>query len=155
MKRAVELVVIVIASLFLASCSGSFKDIKVTSCVLTEIVPRGLSAFDATIDLGVDNPAPQVTLSEMKALIKMDQVPCLHLTAEDVTLAPRSESVYTVTFHGVLDENFNPFSLLQLFNQQRQTALTADFGFRGTLRSGLGKYFEYTDIPIKDLLDRK
>lgn len=155
MKRAVELIAIVLAAFCMASCSGSFKDIKVTSWTLTEIVPRGLSAFDATIDLGVDNPAPQVTLSEMQALIKMDGAPCLHLTAEDVTIAPRTESVYTVTFHGVLDENFNPFSLLQLFNQQKQAELTADFGFRGTLRSGLGKYFEYTDVPIKDLFDRK
>lgn len=155
MKRAIELFVIVIAMFCTASCSGSFKDIKVTSWVLTEVVPRGLSAFDATIDLGIDNPAPQVTLSEMSALIKMDQAPCLHLTAEDVTIAPRTESVYTVTFHGVLDENFNPFTLLQLFNQQKQTELTADFGFRGTLKSGIGKYFVYTDVPINDLIDRQ
>lgn len=156
MKRAVELITIVIATLFITSCSGSFKDIKVTSCDIVSITPRGLSAFDASLNLGVENPAPQVTLSEMYAIIKMDQSPCLHLTADDVTIAPRSEAVYNVLFHGNLDENFNPFTLLQLFNQQQDmSVLTADIYFRGTLKSGLGKYFEYKDIPIKDLLNRK
>ena len=32
--------------------------------------------------------------------------------------------------------------------------MTADVRFRGVLKSGLGKDFEYTDIPLKDLLDK-
>ena len=155
MKRVVELIIVTIVALCAASCSGSFKDIKVTSCQLVEIVPRGLSAFDATMDLVVDNPAPQVTLSEMIALVKMDQVPCLHLAADELTIEPRSENAYTVFFHGQLDENFNPFTLLLLLKQENMDSLTMDISFRGSLKSGLGKHFEYNDIPIKDVLDKK
>ena len=155
MKRSVELTVMLVAALLLASCSGSFKDIKVTSCEIVSITPSGRSAFDATLNLGIANPAPQVTLSEMYALIKMDQVPCLHLTADNVSIAPRTEAVYNVSFHGRLDEDFNPFSLLKFLNRQNETELTADIFFRGTLKSGLGKYFEYKDVPIKDLLNAK
>lgn len=155
MKRVVELFLTLVAAFCIASCSGSFKDIKVTSCDIVSISPRGLSAFDASLNLGISNPAPQVTLSEMYAIIKMDQVPCLHLTAEDVTIAPRSEAIYNASFHGTLDENFNPFALLQLLNRPDETELTADISFRGTLRSGLGKYFEYKGVPIKELLNNK
>ncbi len=155
MKRVVELLIITVAALSAASCSGSFKDIKVTSCQLVEIIPQGLSAFDATMNLTVDNPAPQVTLSEMYALIRMSQAPCLHLTADNVTIEPRSEKAYTVYFHGHLDESFNPFTLLLLMKQENMDSLTMDISFRGTMKSGLGKHFEYTDIPIKDILGKK
>ena len=155
MKRVIKLIICLAAALSITSCAGSFKDIKLTSCDIVSIDPRGLSAFDAALNLGVHNPAPQVTLSEMKAVIKMDQMPCLHLTAEDLTLARCSDAVYNVSFHGNLDENFNPFMLLQLLNQQDPASLTADISFHGKLRSGLGKYFEYKDIPIKDFLGKK
>lgn len=155
MKRAVQHIVTLLAVLCIASCSGSFKDIKVLSCDIVSIEPRGLTAFDAALNLGIENPAPQVTLSEMKAVIKMDEVPCLYLNAEDLTLARCSEAVYNVSFHGNLDENFNPFALLQLLNQQNQPKLTADISFHGRLRSGLGKYFEYKDIPIEELFGKK
>ena len=126
-----------------------------TSCDLVSLVPRGLSAFDAVLDLAVDNPAPQVTLSEMEAVVKMDQAPCMYLEAEDVTISPRTELIYRVTFHGSLDEHFNPFTLLALLQQPDMAMLTMDIRFKGSLKSGLGKHFEYTDIPIKDLLGKR
>ncbi|MBQ9462093.1 MAG: hypothetical protein IJU68_00360 [Bacteroidales bacterium] len=152
MKKFVLILMTALAGVCLSSCSGSFKDIKLTSCELVSLSPRGLSAFDAVLNLSIDNPAPQVTLSEMSAVIKMNQVPCLHLTAEDITISPRTELIYSVTFHGTMDENFNPFTLLSLVKQPDLAAMTIDVGFRGTLKSGLGKYFEYKDIPVKDLI---
>ena len=133
----------------------SFQDIKITSWELGSLSPRGLSAFDAVLNLEVDNPAPQVSLSEMTAVIKLDQVPCLHLTADDITLVPHRRAWYTASFHGSLDENFNPFTFLQLIRQPDLAQLTMDVQFKGTLRSGLGKHFEYTDIPLKELMQKK
>lgn len=153
MKRSIELLIIALAALCAASCADSFKDIKITSGKLVSISPRGLSAFDAVMELEVDNPAPQVTLSEMTALVKMNQEPCLHLTAEDVTISPKSRELYTVVFHGYLDENFNPFRLLELLGKANMESLTMDIRFRGSLKSGLGKHFEYKDIPVNDLMN--
>lgn len=154
MKRIATLLITALAVLCTVSCSESFKDIKVTSCQLESITPRGLSAFDAILDIGINNPAPQVTLSEMNAVIRLNEIPCLYLTAEDITLEPRSEQVYVAFFHGSLAEDFNPFSLLPLLQHPELEGITLDLGFRGTLRSGLGKYFEYTGIPIKDIMGK-
>ncbi len=154
MTRTLRLILAAVVTLCATACA-SYKDIKVTGCELTAIVPRGLTSFDATMDISVSNPASEITLSEMNALVKLRQEPCLHLTAEDVTIAPRSENVYTVIFHGDLDGEFNPFSLLPLLRQKDFSEVTIDLGFRGTLRSGLGKYFEYKDIPVTDLLPQQ
>lgn len=154
MKRIAILLIAALAVFCTGCCTGSFKDIKLTSCELESITPRGLSAFDAVINIGIDNPAPQVTLSEMSAVIRLHETPCMYLTADDVTIAPKSEMVYTAFFHGSLAEGFNPFALLPLLQQPDLEGLTIDLGFRGTLKSGLGKYFEYTGIPVKDLMGK-
>lgn len=152
MKRICRLIILALAVLSLASCAKSFKDIKVTSCDVVSVSPKGLTSFDAELNLGVDNPASQINLSAMTATLKMDGVPCLYLTADDVTLAPRIEVIYPVHLHGLMDSNFNPFTLLSLIKQPELSPMTIDVKFHGALRSGIGKDFEYNDIPLKQLL---
>ena len=154
MKASFSLVFCALAAVILCGCSKSFQDIRVTSCDVESLSPRGLTSIDATVNIGVDNPTVQVTLSQMKAVVKMDGVPCLNVTADDLTLAPRTEDVYTVLMHGTLAEGFNPFQLLTLLGQPELDPMTIDVSFHGTLRSGLGKDFEYTDIPLKELLSK-
>ena len=154
-RAAIYLALLVTAIFGLSSCNyKSLKDIKVTSCDITSISPKGLSAFDATVDLGVDNPSVQFSLSKMNAVVKMQGEPCMYLTADDVTVAPRQEQVYTLVLHGSMADGFNPFSLLNLLKEQEQEPLTIDVSYRGNLKSGLGKNFEYKDISLKDLIGR-
>lgn len=152
MKRVAELLIVALAAFCLSACTKSFQDIKVTSCRLVSVSPKGLTSFDAVLEVGVDNPAPQLTLSNAYAKLKMDDNPCLHLTADDLTIQPRAEQVYTVMLHGTIDGNFNPFSLLSLLEDQNLDRMTIDVSFHGALKSGLGKDFEYKDIPLKELL---
>ncbi len=154
MSKFIRIFIIAVAALCLSSCANSFKDIKVTSCELLSLSPKGLSALDAAIAIGVDNPTVQVTLTNMYALVKMDGEPCLHVTADDVTLSPRSEEIYNIDIHGNIDGSFNPFQLLTLLQGSGLEMVTVDVWFRGVLKSGFGKDFEYKDIPIKDLLDQ-
>ena len=154
MKRYLRLFVIALAVFCACSCAKSFQDIKVTSCDIVSLSPRGLTSIDATVNIGVDNPTVQVTLTRMNAVLKMDGIPCLLVTADDVTLDAKSEKVYPLLLHGSLDSEFNPFQLLTLLQQPDLEPMTIDVSFRGKLRSGLGKDFEYTDIPLKELLGK-
>ena len=144
---------LLLSILLLASCAKSLKDIKMTSFDIEALTPRGLSAIDAAVSIGIDNPTVQVTLSRMQATAKMDGIPCMYVVADDVTLEPRTQQIYRLDLHGMLDENFNPFQLLALFHQQQMELITVDVTFRGTLRNGLSKDFTYNDIPLKVLLE--
>ncbi len=154
MKRVVKLFAAALLVLMASSCAKSLKDIKVTSYEITSFSPRGLTSFDATVDLGVDNPSVQFALSKVKAVVKLDGAPCLHLTADDVTVAPRCEQVYPLVLHGTMDEGFNPFSLMTLLRSPGLEPLTIDVSFYGALKSGLGKQFEYKDLPLTDLVSQ-
>lgn len=152
MKKIAEIFIVFTAVLTLASCSNPFNDIRVTSCELVSASPRGLSAFDAVLDVSVDNPAPQITLSGANAVVKLEGVPCLYLTADDVTIMPKTELIYPVTLHGTLDSGFNPFALLSLIKAENWELMTVDVFFYASLKSGLGKHFEYRNLPLKDVL---
>ena len=154
MRRLAELILLALSALLLTSCGKSLKDIEVTSCKVTSISPKGLSAFDATVDLGVNNPSVQLTLTRMNATVKMDGAPCLYLTADDVTLEPRSEQVYILSIHGLLDGNFNPFALLALLDSPDMDPMTIDVSCHASIKSGLGKDLIYKDIPLKELLGK-
>ena len=147
-KKTAKIVTLLLAAaLCLCSCGKSLKDIKITSYEVSSVAPRGLSAFDATIDLGVNNPSVQFSLSAISATVKMDGTPCLYLTADDVKVA-------TLILHGVLDKAFNPFSLLTLLQNPDLEPITLDLSYHGSLKGGLGKDFEYKDIKVKDLIGR-
>lgn len=155
MKRIARILLVALAALGLCSCSNSFKDIKVTSFDIVSLTPRGLSSIDAVVAIGVDNPTVQVSLTQMSAALKMDGIPCIYATAEDATLAARSNQVYTLTLHGTLDDEFNPFQILTLLKNPDLKGVTADVHFRGTLSSGLGKTFDYKDIDLSGLINKK
>ncbi|MBO4671665.1 MAG: hypothetical protein J5640_07495 [Bacteroidales bacterium] len=154
MKRVAELFLVALSALLLTSCGKSFKDMEITSCKITSISPKGLSAFDATVDLGVNNPSVQLNLTKLKATVKMDGAPCLYLNADDVTIEPRSEQVYVLTIHGLLDGSFNPFALLTLLDSPDLEPMTIDASCHAALKSGIGKDLIYEDVPLKDLLGK-
>ena len=154
MRRLAELILVALAALLLTSCAKSLKDIEVTSCNVTSISPKGLSSFDATVDIGVNNPSVQLTLTKMNATVKMDGAPCFYLTADDVTLEPHCEQVYILSIHGLMDSGFNPFALLTLMNNPDLEPMTIDVSCRASLKSGLSKDLVYRDIPLKDLIGK-
>ncbi|MBR4802018.1 MAG: hypothetical protein IK041_04325, partial [Bacteroidales bacterium] len=47
----------VAAVLFVASCAGRYKDIKITSLKLESVVPSSLKSVDAVVLVGVENPS--------------------------------------------------------------------------------------------------
>ncbi len=139
MNRIVKILLTALVVLCCSSCGKSLKDIQVTSCKLTSISPRGLSSFDASLDLEVDNPSVQVSLTKMSATLKMNggrASNCLR-NMQEMTAAL-----------------FLPFSLLTLLQDMDLEPMSVDVFCHGALKSGIGKDFVYKDLPLKDLLDK-
>lgn len=150
MKRVISL--FVLCALLLSSCTGKFQDIKLTSYDIVSISPKGLSSVDAILDLGIDNPAMPLNLTEIKGVAKMNGETCLELTADDVRLEGRSEKVYRVPLHGVLGGNFNPFQLLTLLKSADLSQIKVDVSARAEVGCGIGKNIEIKDMSLDKLL---
>ena len=152
MKRAIPFLLLCVA--LLSGCSVSkFKDIKATSFEIVSITPTGLSAVDAVVDVGVDNPATDFAISNAAGVLKFEGEECLTVTATDmVEIEGKSEKVYRVPLHGVLAGSFNPFRLLTLLKSKDLSRFTVDVSARATLRSGIGKELEFKGLPLEKLL---
>ena len=150
MKRVITLLLLCMA--LLSSCAGSFKDIRMTSYDIVSITPKGLSSVDAVIDLGIDNPAMGFTLTDIKGVARLNNEPCLLISADDMKIEGRSEKEYRLLVHGVLGENFNPFQLLTLLKNTDLSQIKVDASARAELGYGIGKTIEIKDKGLDKLL---
>lgn len=152
MKRLLP--ALLLFGLLLSSCCmGKFSDIKIKDASLESVNPIGLTALTAVANVEVDNPAPTFTLLNIHGVIKQDGVPCLTLTAEDVTVQGRTRAHYELPFAGALCDGFNPFTLLTVLKSKDLSAFTLDVAAHAQLKSGLGKDIEFKDLAVQSLLE--
>lgn len=148
MKRVSGIFTVILVLLVMSGCAGSVKDIKLTSFDIVSLSPRGFTGVDALVELGVDNPAVSFELFDMSGFVKLDGVPCLRLTADQLVVQGKCSKIYSVPVKGQLADGFNPFSMLTLFQNADLSRITVDLSARVNIRGGLGKNIELKDLPL-------
>ena len=65
MQKVKHILLLVTAVLLVAGCSPArkFKDIRLTSWEIRDVRPQGFRGLNATIAVGIDNPATSVTIT--------------------------------------------------------------------------------------------
>ena len=151
MKRLIPLFLLCIT--LICGCSKGVSDIKVTSFDIVSLTPQGLSAVDAVMDVGIDNPLIGFTLSDIKGIVKMDGTPCMTITSQPVTLEGKSDKVYRIPLTGVLSGAFNPFQLLDLVKDKDLSRFKVDATAKVILPGGISKNLEFKDLAVEKLLN--
>lgn len=145
-------IIFIAACLLLTSCGKGVKDIALTSFRLVSVSPQGLSGVTMLVEVGVDNPTVGFEITDVNAVLKLDSVPALLLTADQLMVEGRAQKLYTIPLKGQIAEGFNPFQLLRLISDDSvMSRLTADVSARAALRGGLGKNIEMKDIKLDSL----
>lgn len=152
MKRASTILLSFILLLLVSGCAKTYKDIKVTSFDLVSVTPQGLTRVDALIDVGIDNPIVGFEVFDANGLVKLDGEPCLSITADQLVVQGKTAKTYRIPLNGVIADGFNPFQLLTLFKNLDMSRVTVDLSARVNLRGGVGKVFEFKDMPLDKML---
>ena len=148
------LLVAAVAACCLSSCRNAYKDLAITSFDLVSLTPAGMKGADAVVRAGVHNPAGAFTLRHPEGIVKYNSEPVARLTTENVRIAARCDSTYTLRVHCSLEEGVSAMRLLPLLSKRNKEAFTADFSARAVLRGKLGKDIAYTDIPLGELIEK-
>lgn len=151
MKRFI--LIISVCAVLMTGCH-SFKDIKVNSFELTRVIPVGLSALEAEVNVEIDNPTVGFTVENVEGLLKMDGDSCMTVTSDQIKIAKKSTQHYAIPLHGKLADGFNPFQLLNILGTKDLSVFTIDVKAHGALKGGIGKDIEYKDIPLTSLIDK-
>ena len=146
--------ILALCALLLSGCSKSVKEIRVTSFEVVSVTPVGLTRFVATVEAGIDNPFASLLVEDFEGHLKLDGQECLDVSAGELLLEGRCDKTYAIPFEASLSEGFSPFRILPILSDPDPLRLSVDISARASLRSGVGKTFEFKDIPIDKFLKR-
>lgn len=153
MKSRIVLILAAFA-LLCCSCAGGFRNIQVTSCEVKSLNPSGFAKLDATVEIGVHNPAAELHLTDIEGIAKFKGEPCLTLTTPDLVIEGRTDKIYTVTVTGKIDKDFDLLQILAIAGDlAKLNDITVDISCRAGL-GGVGKKIVKKDIPLRDLMDK-
>ena len=141
------------AVIFLAGCTGSVRDIKVSDFTIDAVTPCGLRGLDAVIGITVDNPAAKFNVRGSQATIRMGGDALLRLSSDSLTVFRRGVERYHIPVHGELDGGFSIFSALPLLQEGIVSQCTVDMEFIAGIGK-LEKKLNFNDIPLQKILNR-
>lgn len=152
MKRLLVLVGIVMM-LSLTGC-GKFKEIKVNSVDFEKVSPRGLREVDVNVAVEIDNPACQIKLSDMEAVLKYSGKVLGNMTVAPFTMKGRCVETYHLDTKVRLHGGVGLYDIVQIFRDKKFIdKCVVDITVTGKLKGGLKKTMTKKDVPLKKLLN--
>lgn len=149
MVRLLALLVLVVS---LSGCGLSkVKDMSITSCGFKYLVPTSTRSVDAVLLLGVDNPALQLTLSDVEGTIDQGDRALATFTTGEITLAARTEQVYELPCTVTLADGVSFLDVLSLAARRSLSGITADINLYVKLKSGAGMPLQFKDVDLSSL----
>lgn len=152
MRKVKHILILVAAVLLVAGCSPAkkVKDIRLTSWEIRDVKPQGFRGLNATIAVGIDNPAMSVTIDRLEGLIHTNEKEFARFeTTSGIQLAGKSEQVYEVPCSFSLCDGFTILHVFALMETQNLDDLNVDVVARVRVK-GISKTLRYSDISIKD-----
>ena len=149
-----RLIVLVLA-VMLVSLTGcnKFTEIKLNDAILEKLTPHGLRGVDIDMIIEVDNPAPQLKISDVEVFVKHSGKVLGKVTVDPFIMKARSVEQYDLKARMVLDEKVTIYDVLMLLNNDFIANCTVDMTAKGTLRVGLSKTIKKNDVPLKKLIE--
>lgn len=145
--------VLFLAALLALGGCAKFSQISATSVKLQSINPRGMRALALKVDVGVHNPAQQISLSEISGEVLVSGKVIGYVTMDPVTLAARADSTYSVKADVTLAEGVTLMEALALAKKKTLENATANVSAKARLKSGVSKKLKMKDIPLKTLME--
>ena len=139
--RRILAVVGIVMMLCLTGC-GKFKEIKVKSVKIEKVSPYGLRGLDVKLGVNIENPAPQVKLSDMEAVVKYCGKVLGVVTVDPFTMKGRTTETYHLKAKMTLDKEVSLYDMLMFLDKKTAEGYVNHYGAE---RLAFG-----TDYPVWD-----
>lgn len=149
--RRIALLIVSALLLTLTGC-GKFTQIEVNSVKVEKICPYGLSGVEAGLAVEINNPAVQIKLSDMEAVVRYCGKVLGNVTVDPFTMKGRTVETYHLDGRLVLDKEVSFYDLLMFLDKDFAENCVLDITAKGKLRGGLSKKITKKDVPLKKLM---
>ena len=105
------------------------------------------------LDVEVDNPGAQVSLSEISATLEHSGKILGVVAVEPFVLDARSDEIYSLNADVDLGEEASVADLGRLLNKKALDETLVDVSAKVRIRKGIVRKVEFNDVPLKKLLE--
>ena len=157
MKNKAQNIIIFIAILAVTLVSGGCAKLSrvcVTSVALESVSPKGFRSLTLNLNVGVHNPASEITLSEISGELLLSGKVIGKVAMAPVVLAPKADSTYKVNPDLSLAEGVSIMQVLALAG--KQTTLdeaTANIYAKIKVKGLPVKKMKMEGVSVKELLE--
>ncbi len=143
------------AVLCLSSCGGikKLEDLKITSANISGITASKLRGAGLVLEIGVDNPGTQVTLSDISCNLERFGKVLGMVTVDPFTIEAKTEKIYTIKADIALGQGMSLMDMRLFLDENALNEMTADIKARVQLKGGASKNLVFNDIPLKKLIE--
>ncbi len=157
-KRTLSIILPALA-LLLTSCTGNItkvKEMQLTSFKISSVSPAGLKAVDLTMELGIDNPAVQFTLSDIQLdLYRLDQPLGSFTNSQDLLVKGSTVGTYTLSGRVSLSDGVSLAQLLSYVSQPDPADYSLSYSALVTLKSGVHTTLSKKNVPLSEFLSNE
>lgn len=151
-KRSLYVLVLLVAmSLSFSSCS-KFKQIRPVSADIESIMPSGLRSVVVNIIAEIDNPAAQVTLTDINGDLEHSGKILGRVAVDPFILKAKMTDKYHLRATVTLDQQASLMDVLALTRDNAIDDCIANIYFKVTLKGGLSKKMAFERVPLKSLM---
>ena len=143
---------LVVMMLALSGCA-KYKQIRPVSAGIENVMPSGLRSVVLMVAVEIDNPAGQLTLSDISGVISRSGKVFGKVAVDPFILEARSLKTYHL--HAVINlgDDVNLLDLMSLLKTNVLEEFTADLYAKATLKAGASKKMAYEGLPLKELYE--
>ena len=146
-RKVYVLVTLLIASLLFGGCA-KYKQIRPVSAGIESIMPNGLRSVVVNIRTEIDNPASQVTLSDIDGQVERSGKVLGRVSLDPFILEAKTLKEYHLRATVTLDQGTTLFDVMSLASKTALEECKASVNFKVTLKGGLSKKMSYEGIPL-------
>lgn len=153
MKRILKYIILLTMAVIMSSGCGDIKklqEIKIESCRLASIAPKGFASADAELVLVVDNPGKELGISALECIIYRVGEQFCTLSADDFFVMAKQKADCTLPIHLALSPGVNLMTFLSLLKGSVDD-YTVDVNAIVKIKGGARLKVTEKAIPLSDL----
>lgn len=143
---------LVTLSLMVSGCA-KFKQIRPVSANIESLMPSGLRSAVVVLAVEIDNPAMQVTLSDIEGRLERSGKVLGRVEVDPFTLQGKTVDKYHLKADVTLGEGASILELGKLIDKNALNESTVDINAKVKIRNGAPKKVKLNDVPLKELLN--
>ena len=129
------------------------KEIKVDNFRVEAVSPNGLRGLTVNFVVEVDNPASQLSFSDVTGTLERSGKVLGRVEVDPVTLQGKRVEKYHLKADVTLGEGASILELGKLIDKNALNESTVDINAKVKIKNGAPKKIKLNDVPLKELLN--